>query len=347
MQYVKAILSLAVTIALLWALQNKFGDIPPVGKLLNPVSGFWQNAESKNFVDEAELKLPGLKGRVTILFDEHRIPHIFAENDHDAYYAQGYITARDRLWQMDIQTRSASGRLAEVVGPKALEVDRNKRRMGMVYGAENTLKGMQQDKEVWEGAVAYADGINAYIAQLSPKDYPLEYKLLDYAPEKWTPINSAFLLKLMSNTLAGGSDQFAMTNTLNKFGTDVIKELFPNRPLHDEPIIPAGTKWNFSPVEIPKPSKSFIAQMTEHKMPEKQEGIGSNNWAISGSKAASGYPILANDPHLNLTYPSIWYQVQLVTPTMNVYGVALPGAPGVVIGFNKKISWGVTNVDAA
>ncbi|RVT96563.1 penicillin acylase family protein [Mucilaginibacter limnophilus] len=347
MQYVKAFLSLAVTIVLIWLLQTKFGDIPPVGKLLNPVSGFWQNAEKKGEIAKVELNLPGLHGEVTILFDKHRIPHIFAKNDHDAYYAQGYLTARDRLWQMDIQTRSASGRLAEIVGEKALEADRNKRRMGMVYGAENTLKGMMRDKEVWDGIVAYTEGINAYIAQLSPKDYPLEFKLLDYKPEKWKPINSAYLLKLMSQTLAGGSDQFAMTNTLNKFGPDVIKELFPDRPAHDEPIIPKGTKWNFTPLEIPKPSKSFTALMTSHKTQQKREGIGSNNWAVSGRKSASGYPILANDPHLDLTYPSIWHQVQLATPTMNVYGVALPGAPGVVIGFNKKISWGVTNVDAA
>ncbi|GAA4316599.1 penicillin acylase family protein [Mucilaginibacter gynuensis] len=347
MKLLKASLSLAITVALLWALQTKFGDIPVLGNLLNPVSGFWQNAESKNAKINDELSLPGLQGAVTIQFDERRIPHIFAGNDHDLYYAQGYITARDRLWQMDIQTRSASGRLAEVIGDKALETDRYNRRMGMVYGAENTLRGIMKDPVMKQVIEAYTDGVNVYIKSLAPKDYPIEYKLLDYKPELWKPINCAFLLKLMSQTLAGGSDQFAMTNTLNKFGASIVKDLFPDYPMFESPIIPAGTKWNFKPVAIPQPSKSFLAQTSDVNTRQKVEGIGSNNWAISGSKSASGYPILANDPHLNLSYPSIWYQAQLSAPGVNVYGVSLPGAPGIVIGYNQKISWGVTNVDAS
>ncbi|RYD92341.1 MAG: penicillin acylase family protein, partial [Sphingobacteriales bacterium] len=348
MKFFKAFLSIVITIALVWALQTKFGDIPPLATFLNPTSGFWQNAESKDADLDNELKLPGLLNKVTIRFDNRRIPHIFANNDHDLSYAQGYITARDRLWQMDIQTRKAAGRLSEVIGEKTFETDRYNRRMGMVYGAENTLRGIMKDSVMREVIEAYTAGVNAYISQLDAKDYPIEFKLLGYKPELWQPINCALLLKLMSQNLAGGSNQFAMTNNLKKFGTADINDLFPDRPVYDDPIIPAGTKWDFKPVAIPKPSKSFVAQMTENIKPQdRREGIGSNNWAISGSKSASGYPILANDPHLDLTYPSIWYQVQLVSPNVNVYGVALPGAPGVVIGFNQKISWGVTNVDAA
>jgi penicillin amidase len=348
MKFIRAILSIIFTVALIWALQTKFGEIPPIGTLLNPISGFWQNAEKKDDIIDDELNLPGLQAQVTIQFDERRIPHIFAQNDHDLYYAQGFITARDRLWQMDIQTRSAAGRLSEVVGPQALEVDRNRRRMGMVYGAENTIRGIKKDPVSWQIINAYTDGINAYIDQLSAKDYPLEFKLLGYKPEKWKPINSALLLKLMSQVLAGGSDQFAMTNILKKHGVATVNDLFPDEPMNQEPIIPAGTPWNFKPVTIPQPSKSFLAQMGGSTKPrEKVPGIGSNNWAISGSKSANGYPILANDPHLDLTYPSIWYQVQLTSPTVNVYGTSIPGAPCIIIGFNEKVSWGVTNVDAA
>ncbi|MDB5112893.1 MAG: penicillin acylase family protein, partial [Mucilaginibacter sp.] len=254
---------------------------------------------------------------------------------------------RDRLWEMDIQTREASGRLSEILGPKTLAIDLYHRRMGMVYGAENTLRGIMKDSKVKAAVLAYTDGINNYIHQLSPKDYPIEFKLLNYAPEDWKPINCAFLLKLMSETLAGGSDQFAMTNNLKHFGAKVIHDLFPDYPFLEDPIIPKGTKWNFKPLPIPKPSASFLAQMTDSiKTQGKTEDIGSNNWAIAGSKAANGYPILANDPHLHLTYPSIWYQVQLSSPTVNVYGVSLPGAPFVIVGFNQKTSWGVTNVGA-
>lgn len=347
MKLFKALLSLSATLLLLWALQTRFGSVPPLGRFFNPMSGFWQNAEGDGTPGDAQLHLPGLTGKVVVRFDENRIPHVFAGNEHDLYFAQGYLTARDRLWQLDIQTRSAAGRLAEVAGPVALNADRYHRRMGMVYGAENSLREMMKDTQVREMVLAYTAGINSYIHALKPKDYPIEFKLLDYAPEDWKPINCAFLLKLMSETLAGGSDQFAMTNTLHRFGPEVIKELFPDYPYREQPIIPQGTPWNFKPLPVPQPSSSYRAQFnTDIKTPEKAEGIGSNNWAVSGSKTASGYPILANDPHLHLTFPSIWYQIQLAAPGVNVNGASLPGAPGIIVGYNQKVSWGVTNVEA-
>ncbi|HEY8782910.1 MAG TPA: penicillin acylase family protein [Mucilaginibacter sp.] len=347
MKFTKAFIAIAITAVLIWALNTKFGAVPPIGAFLNPTTGFWQNAESKHTLPSENLELTGLLEPVIIRFDDHRIPHIFAKNDHDLYYAQGYVTARDRLWEMDIQTRKASGRLSEIIGLAALDADQYSRRMGMVYGAENTLRGMMKNPVSKMMVTAYTEGVNNYIHHLTPKDYPIEFKLLDYKPEDWKPINCAFLLKLMSETLAGGSDQFAMTNDLKRFGAKNVSDLFPDYPFHEDPIIPAGTKWNFKPMPAPKPSPSFLAQMTEGiETKEIMPGIGSNNWAISGSKSATGYPILANDPHLDLTFPSIWYQLQMSSPTVNVYGVSLPGAPGIVIGYNQKISWGVTNVDA-
>lgn len=347
MKIFKALIVVTITLLLIWALQTKFGALPAFGKLLNPTSGFWQNAESKHTPKKSVLKDQDLLEPVTIEYDHYMIPHIFANNDHDLYFAQGFVTARDRLWQMDIQTRSASGRLAEIAGSKALEIDRYHRRMGMVYGAEKTIAGMMKNPKIKIVIEAYTAGINAYIHQLSPKDYPIEFKLLDYAPEDWKPINCALLLKLMSETLAGGSDDFAMTNTLKHFGAAVTKDLFPDYPFRETPVIPEGTKWDFSPLPIPQPSKSFIAETnSEVKSKEKVEGVGSNNWAISGSKSTTGYPMLANDPHLNLTLPAIWYQLQLISPDVNVYGVSIPGAPCVIIGYNQKIGWGVTNVDA-
>lgn len=345
MKYVKATIAVVITLALIWALQTKFGMLPPIGKFLNPCNGFWQNAESKHLKSET-LKIEGLQKPVTIKFDENRVPHIFAENDHDLYLAQGYITASDRLWQMDIQTRSASGRLAEIVGPKALGIDRYHRRIGMMYGAENTLRGFMKDPQVRTAILAYTEGVNSYIHKLTPRDYPIEFKLLDYKPEEWKPINCALLLKLMAETLSGYSDAPQMTNVLQKYGPAVTRDLFPDYPFREDPIIPAGTKWNFKPLPIPQPSKHFLAQQSGINATEKVEGIGSNNWAIAGSKTASGYPMLANDPHLNLTYPSIWYQVQLTAPDVNTYGVSIPGSPCIIIGYNNKVSWGVTNVDA-
>ncbi|HEY0669595.1 MAG TPA: penicillin acylase family protein [Sphingobacteriaceae bacterium] len=344
MKALKAVICLLVVVAMVISLNSKFGDIPPIGKFLDPFNGFWANAESKNHQNNRQISLEGLHGAVTIKFDNNRIPHIFAGNNYDVYYAQGYITARDRLWQMDFQTRFASGRLSEVVGVKAVELDRYQRRMGMTYGAEQMVESVKKDPVMTEVIKAYTAGINAYIHSLKPGDYPIEFKILNYQPEDWEPINCALLLKLMSSTLTSGSDEFYMSNVLNKFGPDIVSDLFPDYPFRIDPIIPPGTQWNFKPVSIPNSSDTSLTSGIITK--QKRDGIGSNNWALSGSKTATGYPMLANDPHLDLTLPAIWYQIQLVSNDMNVYGVSIPGAPGVIIGFNQNVAWGVTNVGA-
>lgn len=347
MNKVKAFLCLAVPVLLIYGFNTKFGDLPPILKFLNPYDGFWQNAESIKIKPEQKIVLKNTNADVEIIFDDRMIPHVFASNDYDLYYAQGYVTAMHRLWQMDFQTRYAAGRLSEVVGKKAIELDRYQRRLGMVYGAENSLSGMMEDPTSKKMVLAYTAGINAYIHSLSQKDLPIEYKILDFKPEDWTPLKCALLLKQMSAVLAMGSDEFYMTNILNKFGPDVTANLFPDYPFKEDPIIPKGTTWDFEPLPVPLPPGTFNQMANSSiKTTRRVEGIGSNNWAVSGEKTQSGKPILANDPHLNLTLPSIWYQIQLHAPGVNVYGVSLPGAPGVIIGFNQRIAWGVTNVAA-
>lgn len=348
MKIIKTIVSFLAAVAFIIVLNTKFGDIPPLAKFLDPFQGFWKNVESKDPAKMEEFDIGGLKGSVEIFFDDQMIPHIFAENNYDLYFTQGYITAKDRLWQMDFQTRFASGRLSEVVGPKAIELDRYQRRMGMAYGAENMLRLMLQDPQIKETLDAYTAGVNAYIQSLSPGDYPIEFKLLNYSPEPWQSLNSALLLKLMSATLAGGSNEFYMSNILNKYGPEITKDLFPDYPFHEDPIIPNGTKWEFNPVPVPSPPENSknTNEAYQIKTREIEEGIGSNNWAVSGAKSASGYPLLANDPHLDLTLPAIWYQVQLGSSDMNACGVSIPGAPGIIVGFNKDVAWGVTNVGA-
>lgn len=347
MNKLKAFFCLLIPMVLIYSFNTKFGDLPPIIRFLDPFKGFWQNAESKTVKREKTILLKGALQNVDITFDAHMVPHIFAKNDHDLYYAQGYVTAMHRLWQMDFQTRYAAGRLSEVVGKKALELDRYQRRMGMVYGAENSLKGMMEDPTSRTMIQAYTDGINAYIHSLSKGTLPLEYKLLDFSPEDWTPLKCALLLKQMSAVLAMSSDEFYMTNILKKFGPAITANLFPDYPFKEDPIIPVGTKWDFKPLPVPLPPALYTPMAATNIITRQiEEGIGSNNWAVSGEKTASGFPILANDPHLNLTLPSIWYQVQLNAPGINAYGVSLPGAPGIIIGFNQEIAWGVTNVAA-
>src|ERR1700761_1371791 len=170
MKFFWAIFTTTITAALIVALEVKLGPAPPIGPFLNPSTGFWQNAESKHILPSENLKLTGLTGEVIVRYDEHHIPHIFAQNDHDLYLAQGYVTARDRLWEMDVQTRQAAGRLSEIIGPTTLELDRYHRRMGMVYGAENTLKGMMKDPVTKMMVMAYTEGVNNYVRHLTPKD---------------------------------------------------------------------------------------------------------------------------------------------------------------------------------
>jgi penicillin amidase len=343
MKLFRPIAATLFAIVVFWLLQHKSGKLPPPGKFFDPYGGFWQNAERSNSAPGNLPEVKGLHARVTVVYDDRMIPHIFAKNDDDLYFAQGYLTARDRLWQMDVQTRKAAGRLSEVLGKDFVETDRFQRRMGMVYGAENMIREVEKYPQVKRMLKAYRDGVNAYINSLSPKDYPIEFKVLDYAPEKWSILNSALLLKLMSYTLAGGSDEFYMSNILQKFGRDVTRDLFPDYPFRSDPVIPPETKWDFKPVHIAQAERAS-GLLNRIITTPKTEGIGSNNWAVSGSRTASGYPLLANDPHLDLSLPAIWYQVQLAAPGVNVYGVSIPGAPCVIIGFNQKIAWGVTNV---
>ncbi|MBC8153455.1 MAG: penicillin acylase family protein [Bacteroidetes bacterium] len=349
MKYITAILVTSVTLAFVFGLSSPLGSLPAIGPLLSPFTGFWQNAEpADSAVSGRELRISGTHEPITVVFDDLSVPHVFARNDYDVYFAQGYLTARDRLWQMEFQTHAAAGRLSEIVGDKALEFDRFNRRLGMGYGAEQSIKTMMTDPKSRESIEAYTAGINAWISQLRPAHYPIEYKLLGYAPEPWNPIKCAYLLKQLTSTLASGADDLLMTNVLQKYGPAITADLYPDYPAVEDPIIPAGTKWDFTPLKSPVAPKTTIPATDPVAMawPRHDPEIGSNNWAVGSQKSATGYPILANDPHLTLSLPSIWYQIQLVSPTMNVCGVSLPGSPGVIIGFNKSVAWGVTNVGA-
>ncbi len=346
MKYIKSIFPLALAIIWTYALHNSWGTLPPLGKLMSPFHGFWVNAEAPESAEltEENLQIPGLEQAVTVVYDEMAIPHVFAQNDHDLYLAQGYLTAKDRLWQMEFQTHFAGGRISEIVGEKGMVSDQFQRRMGAVYGAEKSFEGMKEDPKAAITLQAYSDGVNAYIESLDERHFPLEYKLLNYAPEKWSPIKSALFLKNMSFVLASGTDDLKMTNILRKYGKAVAENLFPNYPFVESPIIPVGTPRDFKPVPIPESPIDFIGLGSAMKTPEKDPNIGSNNWAVAGNKTVSGLPILANDPHLTLSLPSIWYQMQLVAPGVNVYGSTMPGTPNVIVGFNKNVAWGVTNV---
>ncbi len=346
MKIVKVSISALITIGLIYFLNNtwNFGQqIPALGKFLDPFHGVWQNAETREVANE-ELKISGLRDAVFVHYDSLMIPHIYARNNEDLYFAQGYVTARHRLWQMEFQTHAAAGRLTEIVGSAALDFDRRQRRSGMVYAAEQALKSAEQNSEALAMVENYKNGVNQFIESLDRNDLPLEYKLLNYEPEPWTNLKFGLLLKYMAKTLNIGDKDLEMTNALKIYGKETVDLLWPDHETIGDPIVDQAGQWTFKPItldSIPPALPNELVHVQPFEKPSKD--VGSNNWAVSGVKTHNGSPILCNDPHLTLNLPSIWYIVHLQAPEVNVMGASLPGVPSVISGFNDSIAWGVTN----
>src|SRR5690606_635991 len=185
------------------------------------------------------------KDKVKVLYDERMVPHIFAKNTADAFFVQGFITAQNRLWQMDITTRATSGRLAEILGERLLQRDKLQRRKGLVFAAENALKGWESSPEDIALISAYTAGVNAFLNSLKPACYPLEFKLMNYKPEPWTNLKSAILIKSMAQTLCEKEDDLEATNTLHALGRETFDFLFPEYNPKQSPVIPVDVHWDF------------------------------------------------------------------------------------------------------
>lgn len=345
--------SALITILLIFVLNRPIGSkVPmPLGNFLSPQSGFWQNAEDTAFDFSADLSLPQLKGKGTVYFDERLVPHVFADTDEDLYFIQGYLHAKFRLFQMDIQTKAAEGRASEIAGASAVSFDKDQRRLGMKYAAENTLHEVEKNPEAIARYTAYTNGVNAYIHSLSQSELPLEYKILNIMPEQWSNLRTMLLLKMMAKMLSSGTeDDLLNTNLRNILTAQQFSLLYPQVPDSLTPIVPKGTDFPepMHRYKIPANAdsvyfKNVHSPLTVMEEFQEDKDNGSNNWVVAGSKTASGAPILCNDPHLELSLPSIWYEMQLTTPSSKVYGVTIPGSPYVIIGFNDSIAWGVTN----
>ncbi|MGI8581971.1 MAG: penicillin acylase family protein [Chitinophagaceae bacterium] len=347
MRIIPFVISALFTSVLIIILNTSLLLPAPLGKLLSPQHGVWQNAENAHEDFTANLSFSQLTGSVNVYLDDRLVPHIFAEHENDAYFVQGYLHAKFRLWQMELQTLSAAGRASEVVGDIALNHDREFRRLGMVYAAESSLKEMENDPITKSECDNYTAGVNAYIESLTESSLPLEYKLIGYKPEKWSNLKSALFLKYMSYDLAAHDDDFEMTNAKNYFSKEDFIKLFPAIQDSLEPIIPSGTVYQKPKVQLIKPTTTDSLYFNQEPIPvterKPDKDNGSNNWAVSGKKTESGSPILCNDPHLGLNLPSLWYEMHISTPTSNAYGVSFPGSPGIIIGFNDSCAFGFTN----
>ncbi len=350
MRYVKFLIALFVLLVFWWTggTHGAFSPrIPAIGKLMSPFDGFWRQAVPIDHSHDEPIKLQLDGGSGEVVIDERGVPHIFAPTLEDAFFLQGYWHARDRLWQMDISVRATEGRLAEILGERLLERDRLQRRKGMNVAARRARDAWQKNPEEYGWVTAYADGVNAFINSLSPEQYPLEYKMMGFAPEPWSTYRSAVFMKSMAETLCFRSRDVESSNARALLGDSLFTHLYPEYNPKQSPVIPVGTSWDYIPLaegeeNAPSDELSDLSFPFE-SLPQSSEEIGSNNWALAGSKTASGNPILCNDPHLRLTLPSIWYEIQIHTPEVNAYGVSLPGTPGIIIGFNEEVAWGMTN----
>lgn len=348
MRIIQFIVSGLITVFLIVVLNSSWLLPAPLGKLVSPQHGLWQNAEAANHDYSADLSFNDLQGRVEVYFDERLVPHIFAQNDEDVYFVQGYLHARFRLWQMEFQTLAAAGRVSEIAGKAALDFDRDKRRLGMVYAAEASLKAAEEDPETLRELNLYTAGVNAYIAGLTESTLPFEYKLLNYKPEKWTNLKTALFLKYMALDLAGYETDFEMANAKSVFSTADFNKIYPIVADSLDPIVPRNTVFDTPGIQVSTPPGAdsiYWNRGDSNRITplQRDRDNGSNNWAVAGSKTSSGAPILANDPHLGLNLPSLWYEMQVTTPNYNAYGVSFPGAPAIIIGFNDSIAFGFTN----
>ncbi len=289
---------------------------------------------------EGEIRIAGLAAPVEILRDHYGIPHIHAQSMGDASFALGFVHAQDRLWQMEMNRRIAAGRLSEVVGAGGLETDRFLRTLGVRRVSESNLKVL--DAETRALLEAYAAGVNAFIA--SGPVLPLEFWLTGARPEPWTPADSVAWIKMMAWDLGGNWRNEILRMQLSKtLPLARIQEFVAPYPGEAPPEI-TDLKTLYGSLERGSVQLAEdLGRLVALAPGASPDGLGSNNWVVSGARSESGKPLLANDPHLGLTAPPVWYFAHISVPGMNIIGATLPGVPAVVLGRNDRFAWGFTN----
>src|SRR5215471_12377341 len=302
------------------------------------------------------IQLTGLRQPVTVRRDERGIPYIEAANDDDLYFAQGYITAGDRLFEMDLLRRNVRGELAEIFGEGGLAQDKLHRTFGFARVVDETAKHLPPKLNA--AITGYANGVNAFIDSLTDQTTPPEFRLLQYKLRHWTPADSLCVGKLLAEYLSNSWQLDVMRGALMSLPKEKREALLPETSPLDVLVVGSdhagmrAAKPQGTPASGVAYSSSLINELIRSLEAEtaSRAGLGletfqaSNNWVVSGKHTASGKPLLANDPHIPAAAPGIWYQAELTAPGLHVAGVTFPGAPGIVLGHNNFIAWGATNL---
>lgn len=369
-------LSLIGPIAMIIILTMPLGPLTGGLGILQPWGGIFDVGRGLNEPVEQTLTIPGLESEVNILIDQYGVPHIYAENIVDAYIGLGYMHARDRLFQMVIQNRLASGRVSELVGAYANSSDKIYRTIGLQRTAQLSLDWFidnadeypeaQYALELMEGQVM---GINYFIDHMISENTPIEFKLLGIKPERWTMLDMFIGASFITWGLTGDFDDLKRLWIRENIGNDTIyNELYPDIMPYTNYTISEQTYLNITeypdaPGGYPAPVLPLLVFQEDIPTIEKQklsllinelssvvdpyglrDAFGSNNWAVAGSKSATGFPIICNDAHMPLTAPNLVYEAHISVPgELNVRGITLPGMPSIESGFNDYIAWGFTN----
>jgi penicillin amidase len=284
------------------------------------------------------LKMPGALGPIDIVRDAEGVPHIYASSDRDAHFALGFVHAQDRLWQIELNRRIAAGRMSEILGPSALDTDRFLRTLGVRRNAEAILANVSTDTR--NALEAYAQGVNSYLAQRKGP-LPPEFIITGApAPEPWQPADSiAWQTMLAWDLGANWSQELLRMRLSQRLSLEQINAFLP--PYPGDPVL--KTQDYTKLYRELSGTTQQLAAVAKAAPPSYLEGMGSNNWVLAGSQTTTGKPLLANDPHLGMTAPGLWYFAHMSAPGLNVIGVTLPGIAGVVLGRNDHIAWGFTN----
>lgn len=288
---------------------------------------------------EGEMSLTGLSGDVTVYRDERGMPHIYANDEHDLYYAVGYVTAQERLWQMDVIRRATQGRISEIFGKDYVYDDLFLRCLDIPAKSNRVIAG--EDPAIISCMQAYADGVNNYIKDAGEK-LPPEFKILSYKPDPWTLENIANIIGYIGWDLASDNFYSDLFNykLFKKFGIERANQLIPDWKADTSAVYPDFRLDEKTLREVQR----IISSMDKLEALGLSTFSGSNNWAVTGRRTETGKPILSNDMHMALDAPGIWMQMHQVIPgKLNVTGVIVPGQPFIVAGHNEKVAWGMTN----
>ena len=377
---VNLVLSCIGPIALIIILTMPIGPLTGGLGIIQPIGGIFDNGAPGP--GSQRITLNGLDAEVEVIVDYLGIPHIYAESTHDAFMALGYMHARDRLFQITMQNYFAAGRISEIVGAYAASSDMYYRSIGLKRAAQSTLDWYEAnaatDPDIaleLDAIYAEVEGANAFIRSMTPANTPIEFKILGFTPELWQPVDCFVNAKMLTWGLSGGVADFQRQWIRQELDNDsMYNELFPDLMPFTEPIIQEQVNISYSeyplaPGKLPATDDpgqyKSMALAEEAYIPKdkleslitiinnvlspfgERELVGSNNWAINGSKSSTGTPILAGDPHLTLQAPSVWYEAHLVVPgELDVTGTTFPGLPAVLIGHNDHVAYSFTNVGA-